>query len=55
MNFSYAEDRVQYALAEDVKSGKVPASAIPALRADYIRDTQIVAHRRLALAGPAPD
>jgi len=50
VNFSYAEDRVEWALAEDVKSGKTPASAIPALRPDYIRDTQIAAHRRLALA-----
>lgn len=51
VNLGYAEDRVQYAVAGDVKSGKVPASAIPVLRADYIRDTQIMAQRRLALAG----
>ncbi len=51
VNFGYAEDRVQYAVAGDVKSGKVPESAIPALKADYIRDTQIMTQRRLALAG----
>jgi len=51
VNFAYAEDRVQYALSADVKSGKVPSSAIPALKPDYIRDTRVVAHRRLALAG----
>ncbi len=51
VNFGYAEDRVQYAPAADVKSGKVPSSAIPALKPDYIRDTQIMTHRRLALAG----
>ena len=51
VNFGYAENRVQYAVSADVKSGKNPASAIPALRADYIRDARIVAHRRFALGG----
>lgn len=51
VDFSYAEDRVTWALAEDVKSGKVPTSAIPALTADYVRDTQTAMRRRLALAG----
>ena len=51
VNFSYAGDRVKWALAEDVKSGEVSSSAVPALTADYVRDTQTAMRRRLALAG----
>ena len=51
VNLGYNEDRVQYALASAVKSGKVPESAIPALKADYIRDTHVMAQRRITLAG----
>ncbi|HOX56265.1 MAG TPA: S1/P1 nuclease [Candidatus Paceibacterota bacterium] len=51
VDFSYAENRVKWALATDVKSGKVPTSAVPALTADYVRDTQTAMRRRLAIAG----
>jgi hypothetical protein len=36
--------------AAALKSGKVPLSAILALKPEYLRDTRTSAHRRLALA-----
>ena len=50
VEFAYAENRVQFADAADVKSGKIAESAIPVLPDDYVRETQEVARRRLALA-----
>lgn len=50
VSFGYAEERVQYVDAADVKSGRIAASAIPALKADYISGAQTIMHRRLALA-----
>ncbi len=50
VTFAYAENRVQYADAAAVKSGKILSSAIPALKPDYICDARETTHRRLALA-----
>ena len=50
VNFAYAEDRIQFADAVAVRSGKVAASAIPALKEDYVREARQIARRRLALA-----
>lgn len=51
VNFAYATNRVQYAHSDDLKSGKISESAIPVLKADYIRDAKKIADRRIALAG----
>lgn len=48
--FAYAENRMQFVHEDDVDSGKIPTSAIPALRADYVRDAHKIARRRLVLA-----
>ena len=50
VNFAYAEDRIRFVDAAEVRSGKVPASAIPVLKDDYLRDARKIARRRLALA-----
>jgi hypothetical protein len=50
VNSAYAENRIQFVDAADVRCGKVPASAIPTLNDDYLRDARQIARRRLALA-----
>ena len=50
VDFAYSEDHVQYVRGDAVASGKVARSAIPALSADYVREAQKLARRRLALA-----
>jgi len=50
VEFAYAEDRIQFVNAADLKSGKLAASAIPVLREEYIREAREIARRRLALA-----
>ncbi len=50
VDFAYAEDHVQYVLAGALASGAVAPSAIPALKADYIREARAISRRRLALA-----
>lgn len=51
VTFAYAEDRIQFASWAAFESGKIPAKAVPALRADYLREAHQMARRRLALAG----
>lgn len=50
VDFAYAEERVQYVEAADIKSGAVAAPAIPVLKDDYLREARQIAHCRLALA-----
>jgi hypothetical protein len=50
-NFAYAPERLHYAHVEDLRSGKISKSQIPALKADYIREAEKIAQRRVALAG----
>jgi hypothetical protein len=50
VSFCYAENRVQWADAAAVKSGKIASAAIPALKPDYVRDAREIMERRLALA-----
>lgn len=50
VDFAYAEDRVQFAHIYDLQSGKVPSSAIPVLKPEYIREAESIAHRRFVLA-----
>lgn len=50
-NFAYAADRVQYADWKAFSAGKLPASAVPKLKPDYVSEAHTVAQRRLALAG----
>ncbi|HOC56057.1 MAG TPA: S1/P1 nuclease [Verrucomicrobiota bacterium] len=51
VDFACAEDRVRFADAAAVKSGKIAVSDIPALTPEYVREAQIIMRRRLALAG----
>ncbi len=50
VDFAYAANRVQFAHADAVESGKTPAAAIPAIAPDYLEAAQGIARRRLALA-----
>ncbi len=50
VNVAYSKD-VQYVHADDLESGKIAASEVPALKAEYIDDAQKIARRRLVLAG----
>jgi hypothetical protein len=49
-SFAYAENRIQFVDAAEVRSGQAPASAIPVLKEDYLREARQIARRRLALA-----
>lgn len=51
VDFAYAETRVQYAHADDLRAGKIQEEEIPALAFEYIREAREIAERRLALAG----
>ncbi len=49
--FAYAEDKLEYVNEQDLKSGKVRASAVPKLRAEYVAGAKEIADRRVVLAG----
>jgi hypothetical protein len=50
VDFAYAADRVKFVSADAVESGKIPATAVPAVTADYVDEARTIARRRLALA-----
>jgi len=50
VSFAYSPNHVRYVHEEDLKSKKIPESAIPVLTADYISRAKKTALRRLALA-----
>jgi S1/P1 Nuclease len=50
VNLAYNEKHVEFVSLEAVKAGKIPTSAIPTLKADYIEDAQKIARLRLVLA-----
>jgi len=50
VHFAYAEERVQFAHIDDLESGKVSESAIPVLKAEYVKGAREIAIRRFVLA-----
>lgn len=51
VDFAYAEDQIQFAHADALKSGDTQASQIPTLPAAYQDQAREIARRRLVLAG----
>ncbi len=50
VDFAYAEDRVQFVDSATLASGGISPSAIPSLKAAYVREAGQIARRRIALA-----
>lgn len=51
VNFAYSEKHIHFVHLDDLESGKISASAVPTMSADYVSQARKIGHRRLALAG----
>jgi hypothetical protein len=51
VDFSYSPKHVQFVHADDLESGKISKTEIPALSMSYISEARKIAERRVALAG----